>query len=72
MNKTLTLTAFVMVAVVMGLSAFTPAAMAGGPSKVTICHIPPGDPSDLETLTVSTNALPAHLAHGDTLGPCVD
>ncbi len=39
--------------------------------KITICHIPPGHRSNPRTITVSTNALPAHLAHGDTIGPCV-
>jgi hypothetical protein len=33
------------------------------PVKVTICH-------NGNTLSVSENAVPAHLAHGDTLGPC--
>jgi hypothetical protein len=38
--------------------------------KVTICHIPPGNPDNAHTIRVSENALPAHLAHGDTLGEC--
>ncbi len=37
---------------------------------VTICHIPPGNAGKPQTITVSANALPAHLAHGDFLGPC--
>jgi hypothetical protein len=37
---------------------------------VTICHIPPGNPNNPITITISINALPAHLAHGDYLGPC--
>lgn len=37
---------------------------------VTICHIPPGNPANAHTITVSVNALPAHLAHGDYIGPC--
>ena len=40
------------------------------PKKVTICHIPPGNPGNAHTIRVSQNAVPAHLAHGDTLGPC--
>ncbi len=37
---------------------------------ITICHIPPGNLSNPRTITISINALPAHLAHGDTIGPC--
>ena len=37
---------------------------------VTICHIPPGNPNNAQTITVSANAVPAHLAHGDHCGPC--
>ncbi len=37
---------------------------------VTICHIPPGNPANAHTITVSVNALPAHLAHGDFVGSC--
>jgi uncharacterized membrane protein YgcG len=32
--------------------------------KVVICH------KGKETITISVNALPAHLAHGDTVGAC--
>jgi hypothetical protein len=38
--------------------------------KVTICHIPPGNPSNLHTITVGCPAWPAHEAHGDYLGAC--
>src|SRR6476659_8001022 len=41
-----------------------------GAAKVTICHIPPGNPNNAHTITVGASAVPAHLAHGDTLGPC--
>jgi hypothetical protein len=39
--------------------------------KVTICHIPNGDPSKAHDITVGASAVQAHLAHGDTVGPCV-
>jgi prepilin-type N-terminal cleavage/methylation domain-containing protein len=38
-----------------------------GNGKVTICHVPPATPLELE---VSPNAVPAHLAHGDWIGDC--
>ena len=38
--------------------------------KVVICHVPPGNPDNAHTIEVSENAVDAHLAHGDTLGPC--
>jgi predicted lipid-binding transport protein (Tim44 family) len=38
--------------------------------KVVICHRTPGNPENAHTISVSPNAVPAHLAHGDTLGPC--
>jgi hypothetical protein len=36
---------------------------SGPPGQVTVCHRG-------HTMTVGENALPAHLAHGDYLGPC--
>jgi hypothetical protein len=38
--------------------------------KVTICHIPPGNPRNAHTIVVAESAVPAHLAHGDSLGAC--
>jgi len=43
-----------------------------GQPKVTICHVPPGNPANAHTITISTSALPAHLAHGDTKGACIE
>jgi hypothetical protein len=50
----------------------TMVAMAGDDddSKVTLCHIPPGNPENAHIIRVSENAVPAHLAQGDTLGEC--
>ena len=40
--------------------------------KVTICHIPPGNPANLHEIVVGAAAVPAHLAHGDFLtGSCM-
>ena len=38
--------------------------------KVTICHIPPGDPGQAKKMEIPRTAVPAHLAHGDTYGRC--
>ena len=39
--------------------------------KVTICHRPPGNPgANAHEIVVALAALPAHLDHSDTLGPC--
>lgn len=40
---------------------------AGG-EKALVCHKP--DKKGGHTLSISTSAVPAHLGHGDTLGPC--
>jgi hypothetical protein len=37
--------------------------------KVTICH-KAGPHGKRVPITVSRNAVPAHLRHGDTMGPC--
>ncbi|MFC1746150.1 TolB family protein [Candidatus Riflebacteria bacterium] len=36
----------------------------------TICHIPPGNPDNLQTITIAESAWSAHEAHGDTKGEC--
>jgi hypothetical protein len=38
--------------------------------KVTICHVPPGNPGNRHTITVGESAVSAHLRHGDSVGPC--
>jgi hypothetical protein len=38
--------------------------------KTTVCHIPPGNPSNEHTICVGNAAVPAHMAHGDVLGSC--
>ena len=35
--------------------------------KVTICHV---TGSQTVTITVAAAAVPAHVRHGDTIGPC--
>lgn len=38
--------------------------------RVTICHRTKATKKPGVTITVSSRAVPAHLRHGDTLGPC--
>jgi len=39
-------------------------------NMITICHYPPGNPGNAQTITVNKNSLPAHLKNGATIGPC--
>jgi hypothetical protein len=66
-------------AIALGLSSVVGLAFAGyaqgqggggGQTKVSICHIPPGNPGNAHSITVGEPAVPAHLAHGDSLGGC--
>jgi len=41
---------------------------SGDGEKVTVCHKP--NSKNPHEITISSSALNAHLAHGDTLGPC--
>lgn len=38
--------------------------------KVTVCHLPPGNPAKAKTLSIGMDSVADHLGHGDTLGPC--
>ncbi len=52
------------------LAVLTMAFSGGGSGKMTICHIPPGNPENAHTITISANAWPAHEAHGDKDTAC--
>jgi len=58
--------------VALGLLAFATSSIADRPEpKITICHIPPGNPANAHSITIDAGAVPEHQAlHGDTLGPC--
>lgn len=45
----------------IGLSSFN------NNNKVTICHVPPGNPGNCHEITISMSALQPHLDHGDKL-----
>ena len=39
-------------------------------ASVDVCHIPPDNPDNAHTVSISDSALEDHLAHGDTEGDC--
>ena len=45
-------------------------AVLHGEKKVTLCHVPPGNPAKVQTISVGEAAVSAHLAHGDQVGAC--
>lgn len=40
--------------------------------KIEICHVPLGNPDNAHTLSISVNAMRAHLAHGDYMDECTE
>jgi len=38
--------------------------------KIEICHIPPGNTNNPQTITISNSAWPAHMSHGDKKEKC--
>ncbi|HJQ92665.1 MAG TPA: hypothetical protein VJ874_00095 [Candidatus Thermoplasmatota archaeon] len=56
---------------VVALSAAAGVAADSG-DKMTICHMPPGDPSGARTLQVPRSAWSGHQGHGDHQGACTD
>jgi hypothetical protein len=68
MKRKLALAVLLVVLAVFGVAVVS----ADSPGKIDICHIPPGNPANAHTINVSVRAIPAHLAHGDSLGACDD
>jgi len=54
----------------LGVAGFYAPVALGQADKVDVCHIPPGNPANAHTITISENALDTHLDHGDHLGAC--
>ena len=40
-------------------------------TDTTLCHRPSVHPENVQTIVVGRSAVPAHLAHGDTMGACI-
>lgn len=53
--------------IIVNIDSEVEAPVEGGQEKVLVCHRPPKTP---HTLSIAAPAVPAHLGHGDTLGPC--
>ncbi len=69
MNTKLALTAIVTFAVILGVSAIVPSALASNGSngqKTLLCHTDP-DTGEVSVINVNDRALPAHFAHGDVV-----
>src|SRR2546428_14050229 len=58
---------FILVAVfllTLGKLPLVPSLAEGAPEpKVTICHFPPGNPSNVHQITVGASAVPAHVTN---------
>jgi len=54
----------------LSIALLTLSAAAHGEKKVTVCHLPPGNPANPQTISVGEAAVRAHLAHGDQVGAC--
>ena len=70
MNRVIPIAAIALVAVMMGMSAIAPA-IADKPGtvnedKVVICHFPPGNPDNPQTISISEDDVQEHIdKHGD-------
>lgn len=49
-------------AIVVGVSRDASAQVA---AQVAVCHVPPGNPKNAHFITIASEAVPAHLGHGD-------
>ena len=56
---------FVLLLVAALFLAVTVSPVQAGEEKIDICHLPPGNPENVQIITIGISALEAHLAHGD-------
>ena len=63
-------TALLFIPCFIGITGFYVPGAIAGEAKVDVCHIPPGNPENAHTITISENAVAAHLDHGDFVGAC--
>jgi hypothetical protein len=65
--------AVISVMAVVGTSSLVSTVLAQqpNPKNVTICHIPPGNPDNRETMIVDASAVAAYVRdYGDYIGAC--
>ncbi len=74
MNRSWRMCAAVSVVALLGgvWPTWTSVSRGGSNDKVEICHFPPGNPGNYQTITIGASALASHLAHGDFPGPCAN
>ena len=53
------------------LAFLASASIALAEDKVTLCHVTESDSNPFVLITVSSNAVPAHVSHGDFIAPIV-
>ena len=72
MAKNTMLRGAALVVALTGLTMTTSTSVQADPgTKVTICHIPPGNPENAHEITVDESAVEAHFTqHGDHFGFC--
>ncbi|MGV6844778.1 MAG: hypothetical protein ACWA42_01460 [Lutibacter sp.] len=60
-----------LISIVAGASIVASAVIFKPEDKVEICHYPPGNVENPQSISVDLVAVPSHvLLHGDTLGKC--
>ena len=71
MNKTIVITATIMFAVILGMSAMSPAMAANNVKSVPVCHFDQGA-RVFSTIYVSEKSAAYHVTHheGDYYGQC--